>query len=142
MESGNSPRSYAGEAPSHTAGLPRPKPILSVFPGFYKRGIIGVCVASIRAVSNMLGIAVDWDQDTKTVLLNVENTDANHTDTTTEPVKGEDIDLLTYAGTIAINTGDEDGAYKALKMLVSGMMKSRLSWHRSSSLRLTHSTAS
>lgn len=60
----------------------------------------------VRAVSNMLNIAVDWDQTTKTVLLAPSGTG-----------EGEDVMVLTPAGEIMVNTGDEAGAYKALSAI-------------------------
>ncbi len=71
-----------------------------VYPVSYQ----GTTYLPIRAVSNMLGVAVDWDQTTKTVLLGSSST----------AVKGEDFTLFTSAGEITINTGDKEGAYKLL----------------------------
>ena len=71
-----------------------------VYPVSYQ----GTTYLPIRAVSNMLGVAVDWDQATKTVLLGSSST----------AVKGEDFILFTSAGEITINTGDKEGAYKLL----------------------------
>ena len=71
-----------------------------VYPVSYQ----GTTYLPIRAVSNMLGVAVDWDQATKTVLLGSSST----------AVKGEDFTLFTSAGEITINTGDKEGAYKLL----------------------------
>lgn len=71
-----------------------------VYPVLYN----GTTYLPIRAVSNMLGVAVDWDQATRTVLLGESAASA----------QGEDVTLLTSAGSITINTGDEAGAYKAL----------------------------
>ncbi len=71
-----------------------------VYPVSYK----GTTYLPIRAVSNMLGVAVDWDQASRTVLLGSSGT----------AVKGEDFTLTTAAGNITINTGDKEGAYQLL----------------------------
>lgn len=73
----------------------------TVYPVSYN----GTTYLPIRAVSNMLGVEVDWDQSTQTVLLN---------DAVSTIVAGEDFTLFTPAGTITINTGDKEGAYKLL----------------------------
>lgn len=58
----------------------------------------------IRAVSNMLGIAVGWEQATKIVRL--VDSSANE--------GGEDMTISTPAGNITINTGNKEGAYQLL----------------------------
>lgn len=76
-----------------------------VYPVLYN----GTTYLPIRAVSNMLGIAVDWDQATRTVLLGETDTSDK-----TENAVATDVTLLTSAGQITVNTGDEAGAYEIL----------------------------